>query len=152
MRRSGYILEISVKPSAQPTLVRTQHLPPRKFAGQRQFQRPSSRVMGSGARHRRLRLGSGVCAGQRGRRNLDLGPGGAVRGKYTLTFPAPGSCWLRGGGTVSLRPAAREGLQVDGLSAPGVVFPACCPCWHRCCVGSYPRSARNAVGRHIRRG
>jgi hypothetical protein len=29
-RRSDIILEMPVKPSAQPTLVRTQHLPPRK--------------------------------------------------------------------------------------------------------------------------
>jgi hypothetical protein len=36
-RRSEHVRERSVKPSAQPTLVRTQHLPPRKSPGQAWF-------------------------------------------------------------------------------------------------------------------
>jgi hypothetical protein len=46
----------SVKPSAQPTLVRTQHLPPAKVAGHDRYAKIARPLKVSGARHRRLSL------------------------------------------------------------------------------------------------
>ena len=73
-----------VKPSAQPTLVRTQHLPPRKA--------PRSgplRVVAAG------RLASYGTVNQRRRRGLAFS---LVRGLPTwCAVPGPGLLWLRGG-------------------------------------------------------
>ena len=56
----------SVKPSAQPTLVRTQHLPPGKSPGQPRRERWSSVFCVSGLRTAPLKLPRQVRAGQRG--------------------------------------------------------------------------------------
>ncbi len=46
----------SVKPSAQPTLVRTQHLPPAKVAGHDWYAKIARPLKVSGVQHRRLSL------------------------------------------------------------------------------------------------
>src|SRR5713101_7974825 len=48
--------ERSVKPSAQPTLVRTQHLPPAKVAGHDWYAKIPRLLKVSGVQHRRLSL------------------------------------------------------------------------------------------------
>src|SRR6266446_9929903 len=48
--------ERSVKPSAQPTLVRTQHLPPAKVAGHDWYAKIARPLKVSGVQHRRLSL------------------------------------------------------------------------------------------------
>jgi hypothetical protein len=66
-RRSRCFSGGSVKPSAQPTLVRTQHLPPRKIAGQSRFPLRCGSRRGSGPPHRRPARYCVVLAGQRPR-------------------------------------------------------------------------------------
>jgi len=75
------------KPSAQPTLVRTQHLPPRKTAGHRPFPQRGHRHFGSGAPHRRL---TGMAArfrwsARRAESQADRNMG--WRGEYAEKFP-----------------------------------------------------------------
>src|SRR5258708_22139269 len=48
--------ERSVKPSAQPTLVRTQHLPPAEVAGHGWYAKIAPPLKASGVPHRRLSL------------------------------------------------------------------------------------------------
>jgi len=54
--RSQRCRQRSVKPSAQPTLVRTQHLPPAEVAGHDWYAKIARPLKVSGVQHRRLSL------------------------------------------------------------------------------------------------
>jgi hypothetical protein len=75
-----------VKPSAQPTLVRTQHLPLHETTGQNWFQLDPGCAKGSGASNRRLRAGSVVSAAQRGGWIPWADQDGGLSGEYAEKF------------------------------------------------------------------